>query len=244
MRTALASSGPAVAGSAVTVILALLTLLFASLGGNRSIGWTSAVGVVVVLVCALVVLPAALVLCGRRLFWPFIPRAGDADLSHRGPWARIARAVVVRPAAVAAGAAAVLVVLALGISGARLGLSDTEQFRVRSESASGLETLSQHFPGGASSPAEILTSRELGTGRRHRRHEGAGRGVGAGERPGRRRGPGRRGAEGPPRHRGELRHHPRGARRPWTTSRGRTPSSAARSPPHWTPATRRSATSG
>ncbi len=160
MRTALASSGPAVAGSAVTVTLALLTLLFASLGGSRSIGWTSALGVVVVVVCALLVLPAALVLCGRRLFWPFIPRAGDADLSHRGPWARIARAVVARPAAVAAASVAVLVVLALGISGARLGLSATEQFRVTSESAAGLETLARHFPAGAGSPAEILTRRD------------------------------------------------------------------------------------
>src|SRR4051812_49449156 len=132
MRTALASSGPAVAGSALTVTLALLTLLFASLGGNRSIGWTSALGVVVVVVCALVVLPAALVLCGRRLFWPVHPpRRGPRPLPPRpvGPHrAGRRRPPCRRRSGVRGGPGR----LCPPHPGARLGLSDTEQVRVTS----------------------------------------------------------------------------------------------------------------
>uniref|UniRef100_UPI00292DE9E3 hypothetical protein n=1 Tax=Clavibacter michiganensis TaxID=28447 RepID=UPI00292DE9E3 len=40
---------------------------------------------------ALLVLPAALVVCGRGLFWPFVPRVGtDADHGGKpGVWRRL-----------------------------------------------------------------------------------------------------------------------------------------------------------
>lgn len=156
LRTAVAAAGGAVVGSAVTVTLSLLTLLLALSGSLRTVGWTSAVGVVVVLVCVLVVLPAALALCGRRVFWPFVPRVGSEDPSHRGGWARAADLVTRRPALFSAAAVVILAVLASGIAGARVGLSQTEQFRVQSESARGLESIAAHFPAGASAPARII----------------------------------------------------------------------------------------
>jgi len=78
MRTAVTSAGPAIAASGGTVALSLLTLLLASLSGNRALGFACAVGVVVAIVFALVALPAALVVCGRGLFWPFVPRASSS----------------------------------------------------------------------------------------------------------------------------------------------------------------------
>ncbi|WIM98913.1 MMPL family transporter [Actinoplanes oblitus] len=161
MRRALRGAGPAIAASAGTVILSLLTLLLASLESNVSLGVTAAAGVAVAALFALLVLPAALVVCGRGLFWPFVPRVGRAGVeAEKGVWARVGRAVARKPVAVTVVSMIVLGVLSAGGLGTRLGLSQTEQFRVKSESVAGLETLSKYFPAGAASPTVVLTSPE------------------------------------------------------------------------------------
>jgi hypothetical protein len=50
---------------------------------NRALGWSAAIGIVVAVVFGLVALPAALLLFGRGLFWPFVPRAGRAGRTYR-----------------------------------------------------------------------------------------------------------------------------------------------------------------
>ena len=156
MARAWRGAAPAIAASAGTVVLSLLALSFAVLGSNRSVGQFGALGIAVAALFALFVLPSALVLCGRGVFWPFVPRVGSAETSLGGPWSRVGRAVVRRPWRVVAVAVAVLAVMAAGLSGARLGLSQTEQFRVQAESVDGLETLATAFPAGAADPAQIV----------------------------------------------------------------------------------------
>ncbi|MDG4831948.1 MMPL family transporter [Solwaraspora sp. WMMD1047] len=157
MRKALSSAGPAIAASAATVCLSLLTLVFAVLDNERAIGVAGAAGIAVAAVFGLVVLPAALSVCGRGLFWPFIPRVGQPDPTRTGRWARIGGFVDRRPRAVLAGSLVLLAILATGLYDARLGLSKTEQFRVKAESIDGLATLSRHFPAGAADPTVLLT---------------------------------------------------------------------------------------
>ncbi|MEU4620964.1 MMPL family transporter [Actinoplanes sp. NPDC023801] len=158
MAKALRGAGPAIAASAGTVILALLTLILASLKSNVALGITAAAGVAIAAVFALVVLPAALVICGRGLFWPFIPRFSEAGPEDgKGLWAKVGRGVVRRPVAVTLLSAIVLGLLSLGGLGTKVGLSQAEQFRVEAESVQGLETLSKYFPAGAAGPAVILT---------------------------------------------------------------------------------------
>jgi RND superfamily putative drug exporter len=158
MAKALRGAGPAIAASAGTVILALLTLLLASLRSNTALGISAAAGVAIAAVFALAVLPAALLICGRKLFWPFIPRVGASGAEDgKGFWARVGHGVVRRPILVTAASMAVLGLLALGGLGSKVGLSQTEQFRVEAESVQGLETLSRYFPAGAAGPAVILT---------------------------------------------------------------------------------------
>ncbi|MEV0901467.1 MMPL family transporter [Actinoplanes sp. NPDC049802] len=158
MGKALRGAGPAIAASAGTVILALLTLVLASLKSNTALGITSAAGVAIAAVFALVVLPAALVVCGRGLFWPFIPRVGKTGPEDgKGMWAKVGRTVVRRPVAVTVVSMVVLGLLSLGGLGTKVGLSQAEQFRVEAESVQGLETLSRYFPAGAAGPAVVLT---------------------------------------------------------------------------------------
>ena len=49
-------------------------------------------------------LPALLVICGRWIFWPYIPRFGSADALSRSPWGKLGRAVARRPVVVATSA--------------------------------------------------------------------------------------------------------------------------------------------
>ena len=156
MRRALRGAGPAVVASAATVVLSLLTLLLADLGDTVALGVTAALGIGVAALFALIVLPPALVVCGRGLFWPFVPRVGG-ELSHR-IWSRVGAGVARRPGLVTALSIVVLAVCSAGIPGTRLGLSQTEQFRVEAESVDALETLSRSFPAGAADPAVVIAA--------------------------------------------------------------------------------------
>lgn len=156
LRRALRAATPAIAASAATVALSLLTLGFAELGFNRAVGLNGAVGIGVALVFALVVLPAALALFGRRLFWPFVPRPGQP--APTGGWARIGAAVVRRPVPVVAGSLVLLALLATAASGVRIGLAQTDQFKVTAEAVDGQRTLARFFPAGAGEPVAILTT--------------------------------------------------------------------------------------
>ncbi|GAA0806550.1 MMPL family transporter [Spirilliplanes yamanashiensis] len=160
LRAAWRGASPAVAASAATVVLSLLMLGFADLQGTRAIGYASAAGIGIAALFGLLVLPAALVVCGRGLFWPFVPRyseAGDAGRA-RGAWYRVGRFVAGRPRTVAAAAVALLALLAVGLTGTQLGLSRAESFRVQAESIDGLETLGRAFPAGAADPVVVIST--------------------------------------------------------------------------------------
>ncbi|MBG6095531.1 MMPL family transporter [Nocardioides luteus] len=146
---------PAVLASNVTVVLALLALVFATIPMTRGLGIPAAIGLLIALVAVLFVLPPFLAVCGRRLFWPFIPRPGGARTQGR-TWRVIASRVAKRPAASLVGGLALLAVMAAGLFGTSVGLDQVEKFRVQSESAAGLETLSAHFPPGDAQPIHIV----------------------------------------------------------------------------------------
>ncbi|MGV0602651.1 MMPL family transporter, partial [Mycolicibacterium pulveris] len=145
LAIAVRQAGPAILASNATVVLALLTLIFASSPSVRSLGVQAAAGLVVAAVYVLLVLPPLLALFGRRLFWPFIPQVGAKPLTDSGIWHRVAESVARRPGSVAAVAIAGLALLCIGVWNTPVGLSQTEQFRVQAESVAGYERLSEHF---------------------------------------------------------------------------------------------------
>ena len=160
LRVAVRHAGPAIVASNATVVLALLTLILAVIPSTRSLGVLAASGLVVAAVFVLLVLPPLLALFGVKLFWPFIPRPGDAGVADAGPWHRAAEAVAKRPVLVGSVAIVVLGILATGLLGTRVGLSQTDQFRVQADSVAGFDTLAAHFPGGASDPTVVVASSE------------------------------------------------------------------------------------
>ena len=156
MATAVKGAGPAILASGGTVALALLTLSFAELGGNRALGLVCASGIVVAMIAALGVLPAAIVVFGRGLFWPFVPRFGGVNKSETGWWAKLGKGVSKRPITVAILGIAVLGGLSAGATGITIGLPETEQFRVKPEAVLGIEVLAEAFPAGASAPTQVI----------------------------------------------------------------------------------------
>lgn len=158
MARALRGAGPAIIASGSTVALSLLTLLFAQLTGNRALGIACATGIVIAMIFALAVLPAALVLFGRWLFWPAVPRFGTEPITQRGIWFRLGTAVSKRPALVAIAGTVVLGALALGITQVQVGLSQTERFRSVPEAVVGQEIIADAFSAGSGSPAIVIAN--------------------------------------------------------------------------------------
>ncbi|PJE24103.1 MAG: hypothetical protein CK431_07915, partial [Mycobacterium sp.] len=158
LRRAVRMAGPAIVASNATVVLALLTLIFASTPSTRSLGALAACGLLVAAVSVLVLLPPLLAVCGRRLFWPFIPQPGDTthDATDTGIWHRVAESVSRRPVLVASVTIVLLGVLATGLLSTRIGLSQTEQFRVKADSVTGFDIVAQHFPAGLANPTEVI----------------------------------------------------------------------------------------
>lgn len=156
LATAWRGTLPAIVASNITVVLALATLLLAVMPTNRGLGIPAAIGLLLALGAVLFILPPVLAICGRRVFWPFIPRPGE-NRDRGRVWRGIASRVVNRPVASVLAGAALLAVMASGLFGTSVGLDQLEKFSVRSESAAGLETLSDHFPPGEAQPIWVVT---------------------------------------------------------------------------------------
>ena len=158
MAHALARTTEAVLSSATTVVLGLLTLLLSAIPTTRGLGLACAVGVVVAATFALVVLPAALVLFGRWVFWPKVPHVGDTVLVESNSlWHRVGEAVARRPRTFVLGTVAALVVLASGTLSITTGLDPADQFLQRPEAISAAERLGESFPAGTSDPVQVVT---------------------------------------------------------------------------------------
>ncbi len=160
MAKAVRGAGPAIIASGSTVTLALLTLAFADLAGNRALGIVCAVGIVIAMIAALCVLPAALVVFGRGLFWPFVPKFGGVNKSDSGLWAKLGRGVSKKPVAVSVLGVLILGGLASGVGGIQVGLASTDRFLKTPEAVVGQQVLAEAFPAGSTSPSIVITNNE------------------------------------------------------------------------------------
>ena len=157
MALALRTAGPAVFASGLTVIAALLCLTLAEVNGTSGLGPIGALGIAVAMVAMLTLLPALLVIVGRWVFFPFIPRYDPALSSEpTGIWGRLGTAIAARPRKVWIGVVALLLVLSLGLLNFSTGLTTGNSFRGEVESVQGQELISKSFPSGANAPVDII----------------------------------------------------------------------------------------
>ena len=159
MSLALRRTAEAVLSSAVTVVIGLLTLLLSLFPATRGLGLACAVGVVVAAVFVLLVLPAALVIFDRWIFWPKVPREGQAALADgHSLWRRVGDRVSAHPKRIISVTVVVLAVMAAGIAAIDTGLKSSDQFLKKPEAIAASERLAQSFPAGSADPAVIVTT--------------------------------------------------------------------------------------
>lgn len=185
MRRALRACLEPIAASAGTVIAGVLCLLLSDLGSNRSLGPVAAIGIASAFLAALTLLPALLLVPGRRarvLFWPRAPRpvtatAGSAALHPHGAhelpaadpdpadspglWGRLARWVGRRPRAIWVTTALVLAAAAAFLPQFDAsGTSQSDVFLTDVDAVAGEQVLADHFPAGAVQPAVVIVDQE------------------------------------------------------------------------------------
>ncbi|MBC6462200.1 MMPL family transporter [Actinomadura sp. HBU206391] len=156
MAVALRRAVPAIAASAATVGLALLALLAADMGFNYSLGPVGAIGIAAGLAAMITLLPALLVIFGRWVFWPMIPRYGSADTVHRSMWGRIGDKVAVRPRLVWVTSALILGTIALAALSIETGLDDEHHTTTTPGSAAGQRLVAAHYPAGQARPMQVI----------------------------------------------------------------------------------------
>ncbi|MDQ1045411.1 MMPL family transporter [Streptomyces sp. V4I2] len=156
MRTALRGCGPAILASSGTVAAGLLCLLAADLNSSSGMGPVGMVGVLAALVAMTTLLPAILVLLGRRVFWPLIPAFGSTPKARRSLFGAMGTSATRRPAAVLAGGAVLLGALALGAFNLPGSLKQEDSFTEKPESIAAMQTLAQEYPGRSSQPVTVI----------------------------------------------------------------------------------------
>lgn len=156
MERTLRTAGRSVLFSGVTVAVSLAALIALPVPFLRSVGFTGLLIPVISVVASLTLLPALLLVVGRRLEWP---RRGLGSPESR-LWRRIGRTVVRHRWLSALAAAVVLLALAAPVLGLRLGApSAASQVATAGTAGAGFTRLDASGVGaGVLSPVEIRTT--------------------------------------------------------------------------------------
>ena len=160
LRATMSTAGRTVLFSGLTVAAALSSLLVFPQNFLRSMGYGGVAAVVVAMVTALTVLPAALRLLGRRIDAGRVPllnrrrqkQVGDVE---NGAWARIGRSVMRRPLTYLVLVTGALVLVASPFLNASWGGVDYRVLPEDAPSRVAAERLNEEF-GGEESSANIL----------------------------------------------------------------------------------------
>ena len=161
MRVALKGVFEPILASGLTVIAGLLVLSLSDLAQVRGLGPVSAIGILAAQLVMLTLLPAILVLVGRWIFWPRIPRHDDVDEKLTGIWNKVANTVGKNPRRTwITTSAMLLAALAFATQLNTNGLSQTDAFTGNPDSVVGLEKLAEHFPAGQGDPTVIVAPKD------------------------------------------------------------------------------------
>ncbi|MGD1011845.1 MAG: MMPL family transporter [Acidimicrobiales bacterium] len=146
--------GVSISASAGTVILALLTLIFASFGIYHDLGVPLAIGIAVMLVAGVTLLPALLAILGRAVFWPAKIVPGEA---REAWWGRVAQRVIRRPAHTLGVGILAFGALAFGaMFYTPAGFGGATAAPKGSDAAAGNAALAKYFPQSSENPTSLV----------------------------------------------------------------------------------------
>lgn len=155
MATAIRGTAGAILASGGTVLIVMAVLTFAQVDGSRLLGIAGLVGIAIAMIFGIGVLPFALVVFPRGIFWPVTPKFGAVP-KRESMWKRAGLAIAKRP--VIAGVASAL--LALGLAAPALtvqvGLTANERFLTKPPAVTGIEVLVDKFESFQGSSITVL----------------------------------------------------------------------------------------
>jgi RND superfamily putative drug exporter len=159
MRAAYKGVWEPILASGSTVAISLMVLLFSQLTNTAGLGPIGAIGIVVSMITILTLLPALLLVFGRWIFWPRIPKNDGDDHAMTGTWSKVANGIGRNPrkAWVITG----IVLLGFALTSTTLkadGIGTVDTFTGNPESVVGQRLLVKHFPGGEGDPTQIVVS--------------------------------------------------------------------------------------
>ncbi len=149
VRKALSSIGKVIAGSAATVVITFLGMIFTRLPAFTTVGPALAISIAIAFLAAITLLPAILVIAGRR-GW-VTPRQGSAGRR----WQRSAVNIVRRPKAHLVVSLSVLIALASCAALLHPTYNDRLQLPASAPSNVGFSTMAAHFSTSALLPQYI-----------------------------------------------------------------------------------------
>ncbi|MEO3928852.1 MMPL family transporter [Micromonosporaceae bacterium B7E4] len=160
MALALRRTVPSVLASAGTMVLAALALLAADMNSTKGLGPVAAVAVAAAVLAMTTLLPALLVVLGRGVFWPRIPRhtgfPAGAESAPSGAWASIAARVSRRPRRTWIVTTLVLAAMSGGVLLLNVGgLAGADNFTRKPDSVLGQEMIRAHFAAASTAPTLI-----------------------------------------------------------------------------------------
>jgi putative drug exporter of the RND superfamily len=160
MITAWRGAAPAIAASAITVILGLLCLTFGELNSDRSLGPVCAIGIACTVGVMLTFLPTFLVAFPRGIFWPRKPRVDhQADIATHGVWGRFAAALGRHARMSWMVTSVALLICVVGLSTLKTGgLGITDSFTNKPDAVQGQQIFDKSFPQGTGAPAIIVAN--------------------------------------------------------------------------------------
>jgi len=150
---ALTHVGESITFSALTVIAALLCLLFAVFGLYSGLGPALAIGLAIMLIIALTFLPALISVLGRAVFWPTKTSRRDVRI---GLWGRLADRAIKRPVLVLFLGLIVFGGLGSGLLSYKAAGFGDASAPTGSDSAAGQKVLARHFPAANNNPQLVI----------------------------------------------------------------------------------------
>jgi RND superfamily putative drug exporter len=161
MKTAYKGVWEPILASGSTVSISLLILLFSQLTNTAGLGPIGAIGIVCSMITILTLLPALLLVFGRWIFWPRIPKNDGDDHVMSGPWSKVANSIGKNPRKSWAITGVVLLALAFNSTNLKAdGIGTVDSFTGNPESVVGQKLLLNHFPGGEGDPTQVVVNAE------------------------------------------------------------------------------------
>ena len=153
-NTAITHITPVIAASALTVIVAFMSLGISRFGMNKTTGYALAIGVGVTLLAGLTLVPALMSLFGKYLFWPaktFAPKKPG-----RFGWHAIGNWVSQHPVWVTVPIIVILVIPYAALPHLTRSADMINQLPQKAQSVQGFKIMTAHFPAGELSPLYLL----------------------------------------------------------------------------------------